>query len=534
MKKITFIASMLLAMGGVNAQNPGTQQQGYIPFHSLLEQYPVQQPNQNSSISHATNSNSSSAARSTAYPTAGLHTGELAFRHDSWDFSQGGWAFVDSGKYVFDNAYNETAASMFKFSGTNSAWDGFTNEIYTYDNVGRILSDTKQNWINGSWVNLSRYTNTYNTDGSMAATTWEAWSNNTWIKTYQYSYQYDGLKNLAIQIDMVWDNINNTWVNAEKFSHIYNDNHYMVREIGQKWSGGTWVNNYQKVYTYDSYGNNLMQTEQTWINNAWVYYFQSQYGYDYNNNDTCEIGKFYNTATSSWDYRYKYCRSYDENRNLTFFAQDNWDANNQAWVPVFSNTYAYDATGNILSSMNMIWNSNTNVLENGSRTEYTYNESGKITDYKDYYWNGGSAAWVPNTYYSYTYDLEGNNVYELYQKYSTYTNAYVNADQYIYYYNNSTLATALREPGNEFEAGIFPNPSNGMNMQLHVNMPGDAEINLNTYDEGGKLIRTETKAAIAGVSNIELNYSGLTSGVYFIQLLDRNSGETATVKFMKQ
>jgi Secretion system C-terminal sorting domain len=94
------------------------------------------------------------------------------------------------------------------------------------------------------------------------------------------------------------------------------------------------------------------------------------------------------------------------------------------------------------------------------------------------------------------------------------------------------ISTAIQENGNgEFEAlsadeekvsplTVYPNPAVGISTTLSFTLAKDAVVSINVFDVNGKMVSNATNDSYsAGENNIEFNSTGLSKGIYSLQLL---------------
>ncbi|MDB5281827.1 MAG: hypothetical protein JWO06_902, partial [Bacteroidota bacterium] len=285
---------------------------------------------------------------------------------------------------------------------------------------------------------------------------------------------------------------------------------------------------------YDAAGNLMSKVEQTW-NQDWENFFQYQYAYDLNHNDTLQITQTWDAASSLWVNQNKYIYAFDANNNKIMFGSFDWGVNGNSWIPVFTNLYDFNANNLEVGESEQNWDAGSSAFINTYKEVFTYDANFNNTRYEDFSWDNGSATWVSHSVFNYQFDTYNHLVYELYQAYSPSGSAYVNTDQYFFYYNQPLIPTSINETKNDLQATIYPNPATGNELNLSLNLSTNGEIEVKTYDSEGRLISSETHSAPGGASNIQLNYnSGLSNGVYFLQLVDQNTRKETALKFIKE
>ncbi|MDB5281911.1 MAG: hypothetical protein JWO06_986 [Bacteroidota bacterium] len=513
MKTLTLIASaILLNLAQANAQNLAPRAT-YTPFHQALQQ--------------GTNNHANGAGRS------GMNNEKITTRHDVWDGRASAWVYTDSSELAYNAQMQQTGNTSFQCAAM--AWSDLDKTSNTYDAAGHILNTQKQTWANGTWQNVSNYTASFNSNNSPLINTYQVWSgaNNAWLNTFNFVFTYDAAKNLTQEVDQVWNASTGTWTNLQKNIWVYDVSRNCLSNLSQRWDASTanWENNTKINSLYDISGNKTSQVEQLWASQVWVNYFQYIYSYDLNHNNTLQVSQSWNTNSGTWTNHNKQTFAFDNNNNRTLFASSNWD-NTAAWAPDFSDQYMYNVANLKTGEVEQNWNTSLGAYENSFKNVYSYDANNNNISYEDFYWNDLSSAWVNNTNFTNTFDTNNNNIYELAQAYNTDANAFANTGQYFFYYSESAT-TGIEQTSNALRANIYPNPTNGSDLHINLDLSANAELQMNTYDQQGRMIASQTQGAAGGTSDLSLSYTGLSNGTYFVQVTDRNTGKQSTLKFVK-
>jgi hypothetical protein len=92
---------------------------------------------------------------------------------------------------------------------------------------------------------------------------------------------------------------------------------------------------------------------------------------------------------------------------------------------------------------------------------------------------------------------------------------------------NFDPALGVKEQVASFGVEVAPNPAaNATQVSFNVKNTSDAIINV--IDMTGKVVATQTLAAVNGVQNVEINTSALNSGMYTVSVTA--NGTTVTEK----
>jgi hypothetical protein len=505
--------AFLLFAGSIVAQNATSQDiSNYVPLHSYLK-------------------NNTTIVQNNTATVKSLADNEIAFRHDVWQ--GGGWAFYDSGSYAYNTQGVKTNSLTYNFVNAG-LWNNNTNDVYTYDQGGNQLTHLSQTWdaTNNRWTNESNYQITYSAADKPLTQTYQKWVGDGWQNTYNFIFTYDANNNLLQQVEQVWSTTANSWVNAQRSIQSSRSNLVLQLQV-QSWdnTANNWSNYYQMVYAYDEVGNQTCRTEQLWQSSAWVNFYKDSTVYDGYHNATSLISQAFDAVNSVWVNRSMSNYTFDINKNVLQFAQFNWDTVNSLWAPSFLDTYTYNANNKMLDETETNWSVTTMSYVNAYKAEFTYDPNNNLTVFEDYYW-GSTGDWVPNTLFQYMIDGNNKTVYELDKIYDSHLNEMVNTDQYYYYYT-ITAPTGISTLQNDLGAVLYPNPTGNNNINVNLTLGANSDITINTYDEQGKLINAEMRSGYNGANDMQLSYSELSSGIYFLQLINRTSEKTSVLKFVK-
>jgi hypothetical protein len=179
-----------------------------------------------------------------------------------------------------------------------------------------------------------------------------------------------------------------------------------------------------------------------------------------------------------------------------------WDVATTAYIASYQYLYTFDANGNNLSSEYQTWNTTTN-------------------------------AWVPSSKSMRTYDSNNNVSVEIDQTWNTGTTSFDNTDRYVYTYQSFNVNNVANYK-DELGITLYPNPAAGANVNLNLTIETATILAVNVYDAQGRLVSTEDRNVTAGANNFELGYAAMPAGNYIVQVIDRATGKTSALKFIKQ
>ncbi len=82
-----------------------------------------------------------------------------------------------------------------------------------------------------------------------------------------------------------------------------------------------------------------------------------------------------------------------------------------------------------------------------------------------------------------------------------------------------------------FGVSIYPNPVQN-NLSLNFNSANAMTVQVSVVDNGGKVVATQQMAVVAGISTQSINVGGMSSGTYYVRLVNAD-GETE-LRFVKE
>ncbi|PZF72094.1 T9SS type A sorting domain-containing protein [Taibaiella soli] len=87
---------------------------------------------------------------------------------------------------------------------------------------------------------------------------------------------------------------------------------------------------------------------------------------------------------------------------------------------------------------------------------------------------------------------------------------------------------------NKMKAGVTPNPV-GVQATAHLTIQRSeaGKISVNIFNQTGQTMQTSEVSAAQGSTTVDINTSGWVSGIYFIAVTDKSTGEHTTIKVVK-
>ncbi|MBO7498865.1 MAG: hypothetical protein J6T64_06705 [Bacteroidaceae bacterium] len=137
--------------------------------------------------------------------------------NDDPDWGTVGWKFYRRTTNSY-NSSNQVSSATIE-DPSDPFGTGFSLEIYTYDNAGRLVSTLCQQIDKETYTNYTRETITYDAQGRMTETLKEQWTGDSWGNQEKETVTYEGDKACTTQYD--WEGALE-WV-VRNYSVVYNN-----------------------------------------------------------------------------------------------------------------------------------------------------------------------------------------------------------------------------------------------------------------------------------------------------------------------
>jgi len=240
---------------------------------------------------------------------------------------------------------------LLKSEIAQDGWVNLTQNTYTYDGAGNMLTTLYQQWSSGAWMNISRSTMTYDADGNVLVTTSQNWQND-WTNTDRETQTYDDQGRLASYITEEWKL--GLWVKSSAIIESYDDTGLYHYRILQQWSDTGWVNQYRLSSNRNAEGKEVSGTSETWTDNAWVNSTRNTYTYDDSGNMTDNLGESW--VQDAWKPSYRYERTYDNGGHILTNEYDQWTGS--VWLSTGRTTNTYNDDGSRATVLSEKWQVN--------------------------------------------------------------------------------------------------------------------------------------------------------------------------------
>ncbi len=438
---------------------------------------------------------------------------------------------------------------------TASVWKGVDSFRWDYNTNAFLTQQTalKEN-TGGSWDNYYRYTYTLDANDRVSVQIRENWSGGTWVNNTKYSYDYDANGNVLIIHYDVWNG--SVWNVTGKIEYAgYNAQHKYTSEIAFIMSGGNWVYLSKNVFQYYAPGNYLPQfTESyTWNTSLAIWDSLERFYYTYNQ-DSLGTRTRLIPHLGVWEQESKEVYTFSTTPFLrTEYLTQIWDT-----IPPTTNVWANDKRINYTyTATDKIEKTNTDKYtagswNNESRSQYVYNGNDQISEYYDESFSGSwnnntrktflytgtnlteenqfvglGTAWLQTKKLSYLFDINNLNTF---RQIDTFNGAAFYPNNRDFYYYNSFTVNTNDVLNDIHDCDLYPNPARET-ITLRLNSGKLLQASIRIVDILGKCRVVITQPFFSGSNTIQIPFSSLPVGNYFLQITDAEKGAQLVKKF---
>lgn len=225
---------------------------------------------------------------------------------------------------------------------SGSVWEHTRNVTYTYDNFNNPI-EKFESWTDGSGPH-SKTSCFYDANQNLEEERAYKYNDSEWLNDAKILYNYDGNNNRIQKIRQTWDD--DQFENEVKNTYAYNENNNKNWSMMYYWDEEAWVESQEFEFQYDENNNLYAMLSEVWIENEWVKSQKSLFTYDTNNNLLNVISSNWDPETSNWaDPHMQQNYTYDEDNNRIIFVIQTWNEYNEDWNNLFKSTYYYVPTG---------------------------------------------------------------------------------------------------------------------------------------------------------------------------------------------
>jgi len=122
-----------------------------------------------------------------------------------------------------------------------------------------------------------------------------------WEQNTQEEYTYDANGALISDLRSVWDTDTQQWVMNTQEEYTYDDNGLLISQLQLFWDvdAQQWIGHKRNEYTYDSEGDLMLHLGWIW-NQEWIPQRKYEHTYDSNRNFTVYSYSIWNMSTQEW------------------------------------------------------------------------------------------------------------------------------------------------------------------------------------------------------------------------------------------
>lgn len=404
---------------------------------------------------------------------------------ENWD--NGSWIKALNTIYSYVSGSNLDTALSQIWSG--SKWQDFTRITYSYTvdlKVDTVLTEIKII----QWTKSSRSINTYDGNGNLLTQLTQTYLLNTWSNAMLTSYAYNADGTVDSTLMQQWSS--GAWENESTTKHTYNSDKTLNTSLTKDWEGTIWENDAMMTYTYVGGKLDILLT-QDWENGAWVNDYQNTY--QYNGSGDISIVTGFDWDGAAWANDNQTIFSYTTSCTLPLTLLDfNISKSNDAVLLNWETSNEVNTKGfNIQRSKDGINFSNIGFVASKGDTKFnTYNYSDKITS-----------------------GMEGKQFYRLQMM-----------DKDGKYTMSKSLYVDIDEDGSLV---IYPNPVK--NQLIFMTNSNITDLHISITDQNGRVVLNSTLKNVSAGQQNRIDVSGLSKGVFLIQLNGSNYSKTS--KFIK-
>ncbi len=183
---------------------------------------------------------------------------------NEWSWHDNQWikCFIET--YTYDSNNNLKEKCGFNLT-TN---EFYSKNTYSYDSIGRLLSDCRELYRYSIWEKDYYKEYSYDEQGNIASSLWEYWIDNICCGRKKNKYAYDNRKNIIADTIEQWYEYEGSSLTLSTYNYDANNN--LLSEI--HWYinyNNVWKAYRQFIYTYDSLDNSLNGCYQSNIGEKW-------------------------------------------------------------------------------------------------------------------------------------------------------------------------------------------------------------------------------------------------------------------------
>ena len=424
-----------------------------------------------------------------------------------------------------------------KYNPSTNNYSPFIRNQHTYDYNGHLLSKISIMWnsSDNNWRNNTKQTNTYNSLGLLGKEenyTWDT-TNNAWAGSYKNELTYDSKGNQTSYTSYSsWDATTHAFIPSGKTIYLLNAAGKTITSLDSSWDSNNhiFVIGTKVEYTYDVNGNNTSSSSYTTNGFNWAPTSKTENTFNTSGKVLTTLITYNNNG--NWQNGSKNEYTYNSNGDQTSEMNYNWNAQGNKWDNYNKNISLYDANFNPTSYTSSTWNNTKLIWDYTYKNEYIFDTYGDMINYAFYAWNPGLNQWRNNNQYKYTFNTAyasndivwdmGGGVYFKHMitgflmQYGV-GSTWVNSSRFTPYYSSNDF-NGIAEL-NINTTILYPNPTSGL-LTITSLRP---ITTIDVYRITGELVSSTQN--ITNQENIQLDFSSLSNGIYFVHTYTINGEE---------
>lgn len=250
------------------------------------------------------------------------------------------------------NIYNSLGSIILDQSEDwiNGSWVNSYKRAVEYNQNNNMIKDTRENWIDGNYEGSFISTYTYNSFNKIATHLYEINQDGARIYADNHIYSYDDVGNIISCSLQRWRN--NEWNNWLLYTYECYPDGKIKTCLSKFWDENNWINNNSESYVYDERGNEIEIIRKSWEKNILKKVTRESVIYNLKNQILTSLTESLINNIPQKLYRLEY--QYNEYGSETYFIWENWVDND--WQGLYKRVSTYDKEGKLIDATAEKWN----------------------------------------------------------------------------------------------------------------------------------------------------------------------------------